>query len=110
MNFWWFVLSALWVAGVALVFYGVFRVATHSKRESLKGAWEQEFAEIRTQEGYSAPSFLGGRRRRGGPDDYDYMRTESGTRLLKLEKMSERALFVGAILALVALVIYWRLN
>lgn len=110
MNFWWFVLSALWVAGVALAFYGVFWVVTRSKRESLKEAWEQEFAEIQTQEGYSAPSFLGGHRRGTSEKDYDYMRTESGASLLKLEKMNERAMFVGAVLALVALVIYWRLN
>ena len=107
---WWFLLSVLWAAGVAVVFYGVFLMTTHSKRESLKEAWKQEFAEIRTQEGYNTTSFLGGRRRRGALDDYDYMRTESGKKLLELEKTGEWVMMIGVLLALIALVIYWRVH
>ena len=107
---WWFVLSVLWVAGVALMSYGVFALATRSKRKGLKDAWEQEFAEIRTQEGYSAPSFLGGHRRRTPEKEYDYMRTESGKRLLELERTGEWVTVIGVLLALIALVIYWRVN
>ena len=108
MNFWWFLLSAAWVAGVGLVFMTVFYAVTYSRRKDLKVAAEEELAEMRLQEGYNAQSFLGGDRL--GNEDYKQMRTESGRELLRLERIGNWVLFVGVVLALVALIVYWKTN
>ncbi|MBR3320317.1 hypothetical protein IKG20_03380 [Candidatus Saccharibacteria bacterium] len=110
MDFWDFVLYAVWVFGIGLLFWIVYHVVTTTKRHELEAAADLEYEELKSQEGYVGVSFLRGNR--GGTEADRKARerrsTETGKELMRLEEQGKWFFFLGAIVAIICLIVYLK--
>ena len=106
--FWYLFLSVVFVVAVTVLFGGVFQAATKQKREGLREAARFEYEEMAQQEGWNGKLFMHRSVSEEEEQRKKWAMTESGRELLKLEQTEKWAAMVGALVAIVIVVIYWK--
>lgn len=102
-------LSVLFVAFGGFLFWVIYRMAVHDRREQIKMVARWELQDEMSESITSAPSLLNKSKKwEMNEDEKLYELTESGQRLKKIDEDGKWVMMIGALVALVVVVCYWR--
>ena len=115
MNFWMVLLGLVWVFGVGMIAWTVFYAVTASKRHDLEAAADLEYAEMEAQRRLLSESTISFSRRSGGLSEAEIQRknrlsTDAGREILRLESAGKLVFVLSALVAVVVLIVYLKLN